>query len=110
VNDWNGFNNFSESYIYSIRDKNFILSKEDEEKISRQMISYLYTSDHKLLEDLYNDFKDRFSTQSDKRKLLDVMYLISKSQKLRDDKDTISGSMEMQQVTSNIIDLLKSQL
>ncbi|MDJ1257211.1 MAG: hypothetical protein MRQ07_00935 [Candidatus Midichloria sp.] len=108
--DWSSFNDFSEPYIYSIRNKEFTLNAKEVERILKQMISYLNLREYELLEALYEDFKPRIPTNDKYYKSIQLLSNISKVQKIKDKNKLVFDVDEIHQLTSEMINSLNNSI
>lgn len=58
-NKWKEFNDYSEPYLYLIRDQSYVLDDEEVVRVLKQTISYVMLGRMDLLKELYFHFKNR---------------------------------------------------
>ena len=101
--DWRSFNDFSEPYLYSIRNKDFILNDKEIEHILRQMISYLNLKEYELLESLYGDFIDRIPTTHKHFASISLIINIAKAQQIKANNNLALDAEKIYELTSEMI-------
>ena len=104
--DWHSFNDFSEPYLYSIRNKDFILNDKEVKRILRQMISYLNLKEYELLESLYGDFINRIPTSHKHYPSISLIINIARAQQLKANNNLASDAEKIYELTSEMIKAL----
>ncbi len=92
---WRKFDDYSEPYIYSIRNSDDIISNDEARRILKQSISYEMSKNNKLFHQLYEDFNERFP-DSTYGKIAKVLYDFKNVKS----EDNINGMQDINKLTS----------